>query len=334
MNNISAVRYILAFSVIIAHVGELMGFTNAFVFLHWPIPSYAAVGGFFALSGYLVYGSYERHPVLIDYLRRRARRILPPYVKVVILSAIGLSAISSLPWMDYFTSPEWWRYVVANLSFLNFLAPSLPGVFEGHLHTAVNGSLWTMKIEVMLYLTIPLAVWLCTRLNCKTSRMAIIVYALSVGYRLLFTWLYIRTGQEIYAILSRQFFGQLAFFFTGVWLYASYQTFQRYRHSIALVALSLFLFSAYIPYYSIVFEPVVISLLTLYACIVGRWGSWIPVKNNVSYEMYLIHFPLIQLGIHFGLPALGYLPCLLIITAISALSAYLIKIPDSVTHNS
>ena len=99
MNNISAVRYILAFSVIIAHVGELMGFSVC-----WPIPSYVAVGGFFSLSGFLIFGSYERHPLLVDFLRRRASRIMPPYITVVLVCAFGMVFVSSLPAVQYFTS--------------------------------------------------------------------------------------------------------------------------------------------------------------------------------------------------------------------------------------
>ena len=96
MNNISAVRYILASSVILSHVAELMGFQSSFV-SHWPIPSYIAVGGFFALSGYLIFGSYERRPVVTDFLRRRARRIMPAYISIVLMCAVGMVFVSSLP---------------------------------------------------------------------------------------------------------------------------------------------------------------------------------------------------------------------------------------------
>lgn len=52
-NNVGLVRYYLALSVLIVHFNSLTG-SNIF----WPTSSYAGVGGFFALSGFLMYGSY------------------------------------------------------------------------------------------------------------------------------------------------------------------------------------------------------------------------------------------------------------------------------------
>lgn len=324
MNNISAVRYILASSVILSHVAELMGFRSSFV-SHWPIPSYIAVGGFFALSGYLIFGSYERRPVVTDFLRRRARRIMPAYISIVLMCAVGMVFVSSLPPVDYFTSSEWWCYLLANLSFLNFLQPTLPGVFSEYAEPAINGSLWTMKVEWMLYLSVPLVAWFCSRFRFNRSRVAVVIYLLSVAYRLLFAWLYEKTGNDIYLILGRQVFGQLSFFYTGVWIYANYNRFHTYRHWIAIVSLLLFLSAGYIPYYDYILEPAVISLLIIYACTTGRWGTWVPVKGNISYEMYLCHFPVIQLLIYFGFSDFGFWPCLLVTMTISALVSKIIS---------
>lgn len=73
------------------------------------------------------------------------------------LCALSLWTVSSLGIGEYF-SRTWLKYVGFNLAFLNFVQQSLPGVFEGHKFDAVNGALWTLKIEVMFYAVVPVFV--------------------------------------------------------------------------------------------------------------------------------------------------------------------------------
>lgn len=56
-NNMGMVRYVLAIAVIIAHYNELVGAN-----IYFPVTSYVAVGGFFSLSGFLIYGSFLKKP--------------------------------------------------------------------------------------------------------------------------------------------------------------------------------------------------------------------------------------------------------------------------------
>lgn len=81
---------------------------------------------------------------------------------IVVACAAGLVFASDLTPAQYFTDSGLIKYLAANLSFLNFLHPTLPGVFQGQefVNPAVNGSLWTMKIEWALYLSVPLIYFL------------------------------------------------------------------------------------------------------------------------------------------------------------------------------
>ncbi len=66
---------------------------------------------------------------------------------------------SQLSAADYF-SVDWLKYVAANLLFLNFIHQDLPGLFSINNLNAVNGALWTLKIEVMFYVCVPLFVFM------------------------------------------------------------------------------------------------------------------------------------------------------------------------------
>ncbi len=307
-NNMGIVRYVLAFAVIVAHFNTLVGGDVWF-----PVTSYSAVGGFFALSGFLIYGSFLKHERTWRYVRQRALRILPAYWATVLIFAAGLVAVSSLSAWEYFTSPGFWKYLVANICFLNFIEPTLPGVFPDFAQRAVNVSLWTMKVEWMLYLSVPVVVWLIRKMRCRPVVMFIGIYVVSIAYRLLFNWLYYRTGSEIYQILGRQFVGQLMYFYTGVIIYYYYDVFMRYKWTVLVCGLVLMAVGSWIPYFSVVLHPLAFSSLVIWFSMVGRWGTFEGRRDNVSYNMYLVHGPILQLAAYFDLSSLlGMWGCFLI----------------------
>lgn len=287
-NGMGLIRYILAFAVIIAHFNFVTGADYYF-----PISSYHAVGGFFALSGFLVYNSYIKSGNLLHFVKRRARKILPPYLTIVLLCAFLLGfTLTPHDWDGYF-STDWLKYLGANLSFLNFLHPSLPGVFGGE---AVNGSLWTIKIEWLLYLSVPIVVWSIRKLSIKNELVFfLILYLLSAFYRMGFLWLYYMNGQEIFYILSRQVFGQACYFYTGVVLFKYYGLFRRHIVMFLAIAVLMIGVSQLNGWIGILCEPAGVSILTI--GISMSLSGWFSIfnRNNVSYEMYLFHLPIIQL---------------------------------------
>src|SRR5439155_18013063 len=155
------------------HVGYISGAP-----IFDPLPRYfsghLAVEGFFAISGFLIFASWERSSSLRDYWIKRAARILPGYwlataFCLAIAFAVGNFHVA--------------RFLFANLTFLNFLGGSIPGVFANNPLNGMNGALWTIKIEVMFYIAVPIIVWLCRRLH----RDAVLwtLFALSIVYRVL-----------------------------------------------------------------------------------------------------------------------------------------------------
>ncbi len=61
-----------------------------------------AVKGFFVLSGFLIFMSFERSTSLSSYAMKRIRRIYPAYFTVVMLCAFGMVAVSSHSVAEYF----------------------------------------------------------------------------------------------------------------------------------------------------------------------------------------------------------------------------------------
>lgn len=295
-NNMGLVRYYLAFSVLMAHFNEVFGTSY-----YWPTSSYNAVGGFFALSGFLVYSSYEKCSNWKQYLIRRGRRILPAYWFIVLLCAFGFGLISRLSLTEYFSSPLWWKYLVANLSFFNFLQPELPGVFEYNHSPAINGSLWTMKIEWMLYISVPIVAWIVYKFKNRYTLIFAVIYIISIIYRIVFAYLYEKTGNEIFSILGRQFLGQLMYFYTGVFIRFKLDFFLKNKWLILILCIFALELTDWIPFGNLIFFPAAVSTIVIWLSLIGKWGVWAGSNDNVSYDMYLFHFPVEQLMFYLGL---------------------------------
>lgn len=292
-NNFDLLRLLFAATVCLVHAYDLSGFQQL-ARIAGVLSSAVAVKSFFVVSGFLIFLSFERSSSVGAYAGKRIRRIYPAYFTVVMLCAIFLAAVSSKNIGDYF-SFAWIKYVAANLAFLNFLQPTLPGVFDANKLAAVNGALWTLKIEAMFYLTVPLFVFLFRRFSHLP--ILVLAYGASVAYAELFAAAAERTGSGIYLELGRQLPGQLSYFMAGAALYYFLPFFER-RIGYFLVAAALIL-ATHSAFPLPLLEPfalatvVVFFGLFLYAGNFGKYGDF-------SYGFYILHFPAIQLLLHAG----------------------------------
>ena len=193
-NNFDFIRYFFAFSLVIVHFCTLMGIDQ-----FWVISGGLRVKVFFIMSGFLIFYSYIKNPNLKNYIRKRTKRIFPPYLLVVILCFIIGIFITNLRITEYLQSKESYSYLINNILFLNFLQPTLPGVFENNPIQAVNGSLWTMKVEIMFYISVPIVFYLLKKYNKLWVMIGIFVF--SILYEQCFTYLFEKTNNEFYLFL-------------------------------------------------------------------------------------------------------------------------------------
>lgn len=110
---------------------------------------------FFALSGYLVTQSYVNKNSLLHYLAARLLRIYPALIVVVLFCVLVVGASqTTLSLADYFQHPSTLAYLINNATLKTFQV-DLPGVFDTlPAHNSVNGSLWTLFVELGLYLIV------------------------------------------------------------------------------------------------------------------------------------------------------------------------------------
>ncbi len=295
----NVVRYYLSFCVLISHASVLTG-------IAYPALQSVnvVVGCFFTLSGFLMFPSFDRHPSMRGYLSRRVRKIMPSYIFIVVVAAVSLVAVSTLSVTEYFCDSGFYKYLMANLAFLNFLQPDLPGVFQGpdFVTDAVNGSLWTMKGEWLCYLSVPLVYRLVVRLGRDRGRMLLwgIVGSLICLRMLLLS--FASDEHSVYAMLARQFGTVFVFFYVGALINSYWNEFRRYKWWILAVCLLLVAFCGDSLVYHTVLQPFVAGSLVVWVSLVGSWGARLSRGDDLSYDIYLFHFPVIQSAVWLGLP--------------------------------
>lgn len=292
-NNFDLLRLVFATIVLLVHSYDLSGFEQLRIITSF-LSSGLAVKAFFVVSGFLIVMSFERSTDVMSYAKNRFLRIFPAYFSVVIICAVFLFAVSSKSLGEYF-SIGWVKYLIANLSFLNFLQPTLPGVFETNKMPVVNGALWTLKLEVMFYVAVPLFVVLFRKFRHVTA--IALIYLLSVAYSEFFSMMAIRTGSEFYAELGRQLPGKLSYFISGTFLYYYLPLFERRVGYFLIAALAIMAFNAFYPVPFL--EPFAVATVVIFLGLflyVGNFGKY----GDFSYGVYILHFPIIQVLLFSG----------------------------------
>jgi len=317
-NNFDLLRLILAGVVCLVHACQLSGFEEL-VFLERILSSETAVKAFFVISGFLIFMSYERSSSLRTYAEKRIRRIYPAYFTVITLCAVGLFFMSTKNAHEYF-SATWLKYLIANLFFLNSLQPSLPGVFEQNHMQAVNGALWTIKIEAMFYVAVPILALFFRRFG--RMLVMVLVYLLSIAYVFALNYLEARTGSHIYVELGRQLPGQLSYFMAGACLYYFLPTFEKNIALFLTSSLAILLINKFFPLPLLM--PAAIGIVVIFCalfCYLGNFGKY----GDFSYGVYILHFPIIQAllasGWFKGNPY-AFLACSVILASIGAVAMW------------
>lgn len=296
-NNFGALRLYLATTVFLYHIFALS--QNEHLWALSGLDPEFAVRGFFVVSGYLIAGSAMRARTVGDYWRNRALRILPAYWAALILGVL-LAAVSVQPLdLSKLWSGATARYLVANLIFLNFLAPDIPPAFAQNAYHAINGSLWTIKIEVGFYVIAPLLVRLFSWR--RPLLWLVIIYCASVAYLVSLEQLYVLTGKDSFLFLARQLPGQMSYFAVGMAWHLVTNRNQANLARIFFAGSALFLVARYVSPVSPWLTPMAIGAMILslayWPCRLSRLEDF----GDLSYGVYVYHFPVLQTMIAFGI---------------------------------
>lgn len=162
-NAFDFLRVAAALAVLFSHSFPIMGLPEPATLSGQTLGN-MAVAVFFSISGYLVCQSWQSDPHAGRFAARRALRIFPGLQVMVLLTVLVLGpAVTEVPLADYFGAGTAWGGIVYGA--LGLGSFPLPGVFQHNpLRGGVNGSLWTIKYELLMYCMLALAGSLSRRL--------------------------------------------------------------------------------------------------------------------------------------------------------------------------
>ncbi|HXI38357.1 MAG TPA: acyltransferase [Bryobacteraceae bacterium] len=150
-NNFDLIRLVAASQVAIVHSFHFQMLTpeRSLAMLHLNL--FPGVPIFFFVSGFLISQSFEKNPSIIDFAWNRCLRIYPALIVCFVVSVLSvfLTGYFRIARVDWFVAAGW---AAAQLSFLQFYNPN----FMRHYGTGVlDGSLWTISVELQFYVLTP-----------------------------------------------------------------------------------------------------------------------------------------------------------------------------------
>ena len=172
-NNFDLIRLVAALEVAVRHCYLHLVSEQLPAWLEYPLSLVPGVPIFFFLSGYLISRAWERSPSTSDYFRNRALRLFPALWACVALSVVILFASGYLATVQW--SPlgiiAWIACQGTVVQFWN------PGFLREFGTGVVNGSLWSISVEIQFYVATCVAYTLLRRLSPVRITIALAVLA-------------------------------------------------------------------------------------------------------------------------------------------------------------
>ncbi|WP_119256889.1 acyltransferase family protein [Shinella zoogloeoides] len=162
-NNFDFLRLVLASLVIVSHAYPLfIGAADPWQAHGSPFNiGQMCVMAFFAISGMLVTRSAILSRSVLSYIVSRVMRLLPGAFICALLMTFALGLVfTTLGIYEYLTDGSVWSFLRRNTMLMS-IQYDLPGVFKDNVYPgAVNGSLWSLRVEIRMYMLFGVIVFL------------------------------------------------------------------------------------------------------------------------------------------------------------------------------
>lgn len=295
-NNFNMLRLLAALQVVLVHGVEHLHIKNEIaLFIKSIVVYFPGVPIFFLISGYLISMSYEKNPDIKVYAKNRFLRIIPGlyvsfFVGLLILWYFGqfneLSVTDVLPW------------IVAQLTLFQFYNPEFIRDFGVGV---INGSLWTISVELVFYIILPL-LYLFLQKDFYKKLVGLMIVSLVFYYYIH----YVSANILIYEKLIKvSILPYLFYFLIGMFFYKKREFTQGYLEDKMFVYLALYALVCYLHvdfFVYDVFRQLVFALFVFSFVFSYKNLSYKLMKHNdFTYGVYIYHMLIVNVFVQFGL---------------------------------
>ena len=313
VNNFDLIRLIAAMQVAFSHAMYYLKIENkSLLILTEIVGLFPGVPIFFFVSGFLISKSYENNSLIKEYAKNRLLRIYPGLIVCTFI------AILSVYWTGYFTNInvnlfQILIWIIGQISFIQFYSPHFMREFATGF---LNGSLWTIQVELQFYILVPIIYYILKIAFKKNIQQNIVLIALVSFFMAINVIYHTVNGQYTNKFLVRIFWLWGNSFSPWFYMFLVGIFFQKNCNAISRVLYGRFYYIL-ITYISFNYlatkyfgwhggnkiNPVLYFLLSIlvfsFAYSFPRLSDLLK-KNDISYGVYIYHMPIINLFIYFG----------------------------------
>ena len=222
-NNFGILRFIAALQVASFHgythfeiEGKSMFIDFLFqkIFIYFP-----GVPIFFAISGFLIFSSYNRRQDLGIYFENRFFRLYPGLWVSFLLTLVILSSFHILKFENIFHSSTI-IWMIGQITCFQFYTPDL---LRGYGLGNPNGSLWTIAVELQFYVFVPILFKFFSKVKIEKNLILIILIILSIAINLLVGH-FVESNSLLGKLAGVTLFPYLFYFLLGALVFLNFNT--------------------------------------------------------------------------------------------------------------
>lgn len=254
---------------------------------------------FFFISGFLISKSWENSYSWKDYAIKRAGRIEPALITSV-LFALLLTWISG--YFSQVSAGSFFDLLLVFLAKISILQFYNPDFLRQYGDGVLNGSLWTITVEIQFYLLIPF-IYLIFLKNYSPKKLIALICCF-VLFNLASDYLKPDFNQNVlYKLFNVTFLPWFFMFLTGVFFQKHFSFFYKLLHGKFFIVLAVYIGACYLlkPFgvdYGNSLNPFLFILL---CCLIfsaaysaTNLANRTLGETDISYGTYLYHMPIIN----------------------------------------